>query len=559
MDPRTSRSRRQFFSTFAAGATAGLPVALPGLALAAAPPARAKGAPPEGGGIFDVARFGAVGDGRTLATQGIQRAIDACAHAGGGLVLVPPGRFLTGALTLRSNIHFFLSAGATLLASERPEDYPPVMGRWEGIERKTHASLLGGVDLENVAITGQGVIEGQGLRWWEAHERTREIRIKMGLLREAENPPEAPLKWPRPRVIDLMRCQGVVVSGLLMRDGPSWHVHLVYCQDVIVEGVTIVALEARNCDGIVVDSSKQVRIANCSLSTGSDSISLKSGYNEDGRRVGLPCEDVVINNCNMTMSSGAGLSLGSETAGGIRNVAISNCVIANCRAGIHIKSPRGRGGVVERVRASNIVMDTLAHAGVIVSNFFDSVRLFYYQGPKPSHPTPETDPTITLPIGEGTPTFRDFEFTGLSVGEVGELAIIEGLPERFIQGVRLHGVTAVRAKAGVSCTRASEVSISDVTISPSEGAAVAARDVQRLEVHRLKCSRPSGKAPLVQLENVAGAFVHGCDVAPTATRFVELKGDRNRGVTLAANNAPSPGQDPQGRDHAQALSGGARR
>jgi polygalacturonase len=556
MDQANRRNRRQFMGAFAGGAAVGMPIALPALAalerqaLAGTGPdarGRAGGSVPS---LFDVRRFGAAADGRKPATQAFQQAIDAAAAVGGGLVMVPPGRYLCGALFLRSNIHVHVSAGATLLASDRPEDFPPIPGRWEGIERKTHSSLFTGVEVENVAITGFGVLEGQGPSWWKANVATVNMRVERGLPREADNPPGAPLRWPRPRVINLIRAQGIVISGLTIRDGPSWNVHLVYCHDVVLDGVTLQALEAQNCDGIVIDSCKQVRIANCSVTTGSDCISLKSGYNEDGRRVGLPCEDITISNCSMSMSHSAAVAIGSESSGGVKNVSIANCVVTGCELGFYIKSPRGRGGIIERFRASNVVLDPLAGPAILVTNFFDSVRLDfgYYRGKVPPKVTHETDRASKPPVTEGTPTIRELEFTGLTLGEVAELAVIEGLPERYIQGLSIRDVAAGRAKAGVSCTRASDVSLSGITLNPVESPAVSARDVERLEIHRLRCARPNARAPLVQLENVAGAFIHGCDanVGNDRDAFVRQKGDKNRAVVVANNNIGKGGGGPRG-------------
>jgi polygalacturonase len=510
--------------------------------------ASARRAPRPGGislgHVRDVTHHGAIADGRTLCTRAIQGAIDASAAAGGGMVLLPPGRYLCGALFLRSHVQLEVAAGATLLGSERFDDYPPIASRWEGIERKTHASLLTGIDLENVAITGAGVIDGQGLPWWQAHEVTRRLRLDRGLPRTAENPPGAPLRWPRPRAINLIRCQGVALAGVTVRNSPSWNVHALYCQDVFIDGVTIDSLEAKNCDGIVIDSCKQVRIASCSIAAGSEGISLKSGYNEDGRRVGLPCEDVVITNCNMHMSFGSGVAIGSETAGGIRNVAVSNCVMTSCRTGVYIKSPRGRGGVVERIRVSSVVMDGIEKAAILISTYFDSVRLDNYRGPPAEGDNPETDRRTKLPISEGTPTLRDLEFSDLTLGQVPEVAIIEGLPERFIQGVTIENVTATRARAGISCQRAADVTISGLSVNPSDGPAINARDVEGLEIHRLRCTGAPKDGPLVRLDHVAGAFIHGCDVTATAERFVEQQGTGNREVALAGNNlraAPGPG------------------
>jgi len=538
---QSGRSRRHFMTAFAAGATLTVPAALPLVAAAAERQSEAVSAPGKraraagGSSIFDVQRFGAVADGRTLTTAALQRAIDAAGGAGGGLVLIPPGRYLSGALFLRNNVHVYVTAGAVVVGSTRPEDYPPIAGRWEGIERKTHASLFTGEELENVAITGEGVLDGSGPWWWKAAEATRKMRVERGLPREAENPAGAPLRWPRPRLINFIRCQGVALGGLHFNQGPSWNVHLLYCQDALVEGLTLRALEAENCDGIVVDSCRQVRISNCSVATGSDGLSIKSGYNEDGRRVALPSEDIVVTNCNVTMSKGACITLGSETAGGIKNVAIDNCVLTSCQAGVQLKSPRGRGGVVERIRLSNLVMDEISVAGIVLTHYFDS--LAYTRFSHLAKPSSETDRQTKMPVDESTPCFRQVDIAGVSMGSVAQVAVVEGLPERYIEGVTLRDLSAAHSKRGLALSRTSEISVSGLCCNPSEGPLVEARDVDRMELHRLRGRSHESRFPVAQLQNAHG-FVHGCEVMDPE-RFVQLEGAGNR-VNVSGNSAPWP-------------------
>jgi polygalacturonase len=504
-----------------------------GLALAGLRVRRARAA---GAGLYDVTRFGAVGDGKTLATAGLQRAIDACHKAGGGTVFVPPGRYLTGALFLRSNLHLELSPAAVLFGSPRFEHYPPIASRTDGIERKAYASLLTGIELENVSIGGGGVLDGNGPPWWAAFETTRQMRADRKLPREAENPEGAPLRWPRPRVINLVRCQGVTLRDVTIHESPFWSAHFVYCQDVLVDGVTVTALQAQHIDGIIIDSCKHVRLSSCSISAGSDSVALKSGYNEDGRRVGLPCDDVLITNCNFSNSVGAGISLGSETAGGIRNVAIHNCTIERCRYGVHVRSPRGRGGVVERVRMSNLLFDKLDDTALMITHFYDSVRMDSLFGDPTTTGNPETDRAMTVAPNEGTPTFRSLDFSGLTLGAVPTVAVIEGLPERPISGLGIRDVSAPEAEAGVLMARTAEVHIAGLRMNPTKGPAVAAREVQRLHIEGLSCPRPGAKVPIVRLEKANGVFVHGCDIGPGAADFVRSEGTANRDVVVTGNN-----------------------
>jgi hypothetical protein len=533
--PRASTRRRQFLALAAGGVLQG----------ATAPPARA--APPPGrhpaarGGLEEnVTRYGAIGDGKTLCTEAIQKAIDACSAAGGGTVLVPPGRYLSGALFLRSHIDLHLAAGATLTASERPADFPPIKGRDEGIERTVHSSLLTGIDLEGVSISGQGLLDGKGESWWKTHDLIWKMRLAAKLPREADNPAEAPLRWPRPRTVNLIRCRDVVIAGVSLKDAAFYDLHLLYCQDVMVDGLSIRRLAGQGSGingagtGIAVDSCNGVRISRCQVGPAGSGIGLKSGYNEDGRRVGIPCQNIQIRQCHFSRCGDA-IVVGSETAGGIRNVAISGCIIDDCRGGINVRSPRGRGGVVEHLRVSDLLFDRVGEAGVRVTNFFDSVRLGVMKGGSARRDL-EISRSRSAPVDEGTPTFRDFVFSGLTMGRVGQVALIEGLPERHVRRIVLEDITASESGGGISCSMAAEVRIANLTMGAMESAAVDARDVERLEVHRLSCARPRDDAPVVWLENVAGAFIHGCGVSGTAPGYQWVRQDQCQRVTLAAND-----------------------
>jgi hypothetical protein len=334
------------------------------------------------------------------------------------------------------------------------------------------------------------------------------------------------------------------ISGIVIKDSPSANVHLLYCTDVLVEGITTFQKRiARSTDGVLVDSSRRVRIRDCSISAGADCVSIKSGYNEDGRRVGLRTEDVTISGCHMFHSGGSGLAVGSEVAAGARDIVMSDCVTQDTMEGLHFRAPRGRGGVVENIRITNVVLEDVAKIAVKLTNFWDSIRM---DGPFGFPVTqvrgnPETARSRLLPVDEGTPTFRNFSFSGLTVGKAATLALIEGLPERFMTGVSLHDINFIRGSAGIFCSLASDVSIGNVTVGTLETPAVDAREVQRLEIHRLRCSRPRRDTPLIWLENVASAFVHGCDVADPGPGYSWLRQEQSKDVVLSDNRFPAAG------------------
>src|SRR6516164_4642836 len=322
--------------------------------------------------FYDVKNYGAVADGQTLTTEALQKAINACAAQGGGKIVIPAGRYLTGPLFLKSHIQVEIEAGAVLLGSTNFADYPTIDGRWEGIERKVYASLFTGKNLDHVSITGPGTIDGQGPVWWAAQRKTGEARRRAGLVgREPENPSDAPLRWPRPRMIYLQNCTNVLLRDLTILNSPSWNVHPVYCLHVTLDNLTIISPAiSPNTDAVDPDSCRDVRISNSYFDVGDDDIVIKSGYNEDGRRVGIPCEDIEINNCTFAHGHG-GVVIGSETSGSVRNVTVANCVFDGTLRGLRVKTALGRGGVIENFRASNLVMRNIVETAFSITAAYD--------------------------------------------------------------------------------------------------------------------------------------------------------------------------------------------
>jgi polygalacturonase len=485
--------------------------------LAAALQAGLAAGPP----FYDVRSYGAVGDGVTLTTTAIQKAVDACSADGGGKVVVPAGRYLTGPIFLKSQVQVELESGAVLAGSTNFNDYPPIDGRWEGIERKIYASLFTGRGLYNVSITGRGVMEGQGAVWWGANRRTMDLRKKLRLKgREPENPPEAPLRWPRPRMINLYNCTNVLIRDITILNSPSWNVHPVYCENVTLDNVTILAPDhgAPNTDAVDPDSCRNVRISNCHFDVGDDCIVIKSGYNEDGRRVGIPCENILVSNCTFGHGHG-GVAVGSEMSGSVRNVTVVNCVFDGTQRGLRVKTALGRGGVVENFRASNLVMRNISDAAFsITADYGDS-----QSGGK------------AVGAAEAIPVMRHFSWENVSVVNAKKVADLSGLAVSPLEDFRLSNVQATGAKAGIRCENAKDVVLENISLQPRSGPAVEVRNVKSLEVYRLAVEKPNDGVPVVALNGVTQALVHGCKVAAGPGVFVRFSGDTNQDIAIEGN------------------------
>ena len=469
--------------------------------------------------VVNVLDFGAVGDGRTLCTTGIQAAIDACGAAGGGKVFVPPGRYRIGPIFLQSNLEFEILAGATLVGSPNFSDYPTIHGWWEGLERTVYASLITGIDLENVAITGQGTLDGNGAVWLEAWGKTQELREKLGVKgREPENPPGSPLPWPRPRVINLYRSRKVLIRGLTIHDSPSWTVHPVLCDDVYIHGLTILnPPHSWNTDGIDPESCSNVRISDCYISTGDDCIMLKSGYKQIPGKPFLPTENVAVTNCTFN-AGGCGVGIGSETAGGVRNVAISNCVCDGTTCGLYFRTARGRGNVVENVSAVNVVMRNLEETGIVVSMFYE-----------------DEDRNNAHTVDVRTPLFRNFHCSDLLLDGAKAAVVIEGLPESPIQRLSLENVFVNAAEKGISSYQVHGFGLSNAVVNTNSGPPVACKSIVDLEMVLVRSTKSEPKVPAMVLEDVHGAMVQSCSTTETSPALVQLKGQGNRDVTLALN------------------------
>ena len=335
---------------------------------------------------FDITQFGAKPDSGLPVTDAINRAIVACSEAGGGKVLVPEGTFLTGAIHLKSNVNLVVSKGATLLFSTDPSDYLPlVYTRWEGVECFNYSPLIYAFEQQNIAVTGQGTLDGQAAwdNWWAWNRKQDEAGIKLvtkqsaprlELFRMAEDRvPVAQRRmgegaFLRPNFIQPYRCTNVLVEGVTILRSPMWEVHPVLCENVTVRGITVVS-HGPNNDGCNPESSRNVLIENCTFDTGDDCIAIKSGRNQDGRRVAVPAENIIVRNCVMKDGHG-GVVIGSEISGDCRNVFIENCLMSspNLDRAIRIKTNSIRGGLIENVFARNIHVGQVSDA-VIKINF----------------------------------------------------------------------------------------------------------------------------------------------------------------------------------------------
>lgn len=370
---------------------------------------------------FDITDYGAVGDGVTLCTGAIAAAIEACTASGGGRVVVPPGTFLTGAVHLRSNVNLHVSEGATLLFSTDPEDYlPVVLTRFEGIEMMNYSPFVYAHEATNVAVTGTGTLDGQCSwdDWWAWVGMSSESWATLQQMARDGVPVEERVFGAghhlRPAFVETYRCRNVLIEGVRIQRSPFWCVHPVLSRNVTVQGVHIDSTGPNN-DGVNPESCRYVAIRDCTFDAGDDCVAIKSGREADGLRVGTPCEDVLVEQCEMRSRYGA-ITIGSEMTGGARNIFVRNCRIGSPTLyfGLYIKTNSHRGGLAENVYLKDLEISNLTKE-VVSCNF--------YRG--------EGD------TGPLTPRLRNVELRNVRVGHARNAFSMRGYPRSPIEDMRI--------------------------------------------------------------------------------------------------------------------------
>jgi hypothetical protein len=445
-----------------------------------------------------------VGDGKTLDTRPLQAALDDCGQHGGGTVVVPAGRYLTGSLFLRARTTLRLEAGATLLGSPCPEDYPVVESRWEGMDQPAYAALLNGHNLEDIAITGQGVIDGQGETWWDRFNRRA-------------------LLYPRPRLIEFTSCTRLHIDGIQAVNSPSWTIHPVRCANVSIRGVTVInPPDSPNTDGINPDGCRHVRISDCHISAGDDCIAIKSGSEHERAEGRSPCRDITITNCTLARGHG-GVVIGSEMSGGVQNVVISNCIFTSTDRGIRIKSRRGRGGRVENIQASNLIMDGVACPLAI--------NLHYGCG---RWGDPLVSDRGAHPVDPGTPQVRHIHLSHITAREVQvAAAFLDGLAEMPVEDVTLSDVSIELSASG----QPDYPEMAD-GLEKRQAAGLIARHVRRLRLDRVAIA--GAQLPAVQVSDSQDVELCSVELRSVELRSVELQSLQLPSIELRSGTSPLP-------------------
>lgn len=450
--------------------------------------------------------FGAVADGKTLNTDAFAKAIDALSSKGGGTLNVPSGIWLTGPIQFKSNINLHLDGGALILFSPDPDLYPVIYTVYEGFESYRTMSPIYGENLENIAITGEGVIDGNGAAWRQVKRdkmtagQWKRLVASGGIVKNDNTwypsqdylDGEQFLKSPgnhkeltkeqaakvkrylRPVMLKFVKCKNVLLQGVLFQNSPAWNLHPLMCENLIVDDVYIKNPEyAQNGDGLDVESCKNVIIYRSTLDVGDDAICIKSGKDEDGRKRGIPTENVIVKDCRVFQGHG-GFVVGSEMSGGVNNVSVTDCQFIGTDVGLRFKSTRGRGGVVENIFIDNINMINISNEALL----FD---LYYWV---------KNAPKTIPPVDETTPQFRNITINGVTSFNSGMSVKFNGLPEMHIENVKLSNSIFTATKGGL-LSESTGIDFNNVSITANEGPALTINNVIDAQLKNCKLITPA--------------------------------------------------------------------
>ena len=411
--------------------------------------------------------FGAVGTGDVLCTEAFEKAISQLSSKGGGHLIVPRGGWLTGPIVLKSNIDLHLEAGAVIQFAADEHLYPVIMTSFEGLDTRRCQSPLSAMGAENISITGQGVIDGNGQYWrpvkrekvtdnqWKKiMQRPGGRELKKGFWVPSEgyekgynganmNVPAAQTEeeWEsikrflRPVMVSLVSCKNVLLQGVIFQNSPAWNIHPLMCENIILDNISARnPFYAQNGDALDLESCTNALIVNSQFDAGDDGICIKSGKDADGRRRGIPCANVVVDGCTVFAGHG-GFVVGSEMSGGVKNIMVRNCQFLGTDVGLRFKSTRGRGGIVENIYVDGISMIDIGTYALTFNMYYGgiSVAEVLAKGEEPQLPQ-------AVPVNEGTPIFRNIDIRNVICHNAGFAMEFNGLPEMPIKGISLSNI-----------------------------------------------------------------------------------------------------------------------
>ncbi len=483
-----------------------------------------------------IADFGAKSGGQELCTQAFADAINTVSKKGGGCVVIPRGTWLTGPITLKSNIELFTEKGALVIFSSDKSLYPIVETNFEGYNTFRCMSPINGRNLENIAFTGDGVFDGSGEVWravkkekltesqWKKlvasgglvsengktwypsqqfrdGEKVAEMNVPRSLKTKAEF--EKIKDFLRPVMVSLISCRKVLIDGPTFQNSPAWCIHPLMCEDFILRNTTVRnPWYSQNGDGIDIESCKNSIIHDSNFDVGDDAICIKSGKDKEGRDRGIPNENLIVKNCIVYHGHG-GVTVGSEMSGGVRNLHVSNCTFIGTDVGLRFKSNRGRGGVVENIYISDVEMMNIPAQAIS----FD----LYYSGKSASEAMDAGDGNQSpklLPVTEETPQFKNIFIRNVNCKGAYQGIFLQGLPEMNLENINLENIR-MESDYGLTCTDAKKVNFKNLILKTK-------------------------KIPVAKFENSSDVILDGLEFLGADSPVIQISGGR-AGKTILKN------------------------
>lgn len=438
-----------------------------------------------------ITAFGAIAGGHHLNTASINQAIDALHQKGGGVVLIPAGVWLSGPIILKSHVNLHLTANALLQFTKDFSQYPLVKTSWEGIPQMRNQSPIWALNQQNIAITGEGVIDGNGDAWRmvKKAKMTETQWTKLlstgGVLNDKRDvwyPSQSSLKgasykdpgllsaeksdafyqeikdFLRPNMVLIEKCEQVLLEGVTFQNSAAWNIHPLMTKDLTIRNITVRnPWYSQNGDGLDIESCQNVLVERSSFDVGDDAICVKSGRDEAGRERAMPTQDLWVRNCIVYHAHG-GFVVGSEMSGGAKNLYVDNCTFIGTDIGLRFKTTRGRGGVVENVHINNIYMKDIPGEAILFDMYYEAKDPIVLSGEHREPPKVEI-----LPVTAATPQFKNFSIRNVTCDGAAKALFIRGLPEMHINDIQLTKLDMV-ATEGIDIQEASNIKLSDVKL-----------------------------------------------------------------------------------------------
>jgi polygalacturonase len=484
---------------------------------------------------FYITKFGAIADGLTLNTKAINNAIIACNKKGGGVVVVPEGFFLTGPVELKSNVNLHLKKNALLQLTADFNEYKLIGSNWEGLPQMRNQSPVSATNVTNIAITGQGIIDGAGDAWRMVKKDKltesawKKLVASGGVLTDdkktwypsasslkgstLKNPGEikpekdaafyASVKdFLRPNLLVLTNCKKILLEGVTFQNSPAWCLHPLMSSDITIRGINVKnPWYAQNGDGLDLESCSNVIVENSVFDVGDDGICIKSGRDEAGRKRAMPTQNVWVRNCTVYHAHG-GFVIGSEMSGGARNIRVDNCTFIGTDIGLRFKTTRGRGGIVENIYINKIAMKDIVGEAILFDMYYAAQDPIALVGEKREPPKVEVQP-----VTEATPQFRNFFIDGVVTNGAEKAIFVRGLPEMNVKNIILQNMV-LQAKHGLDMT---------------EGTGITLKNVKLIT---------SNTDPVMNVHNSSNIKLSGITYVENADLLLNVSGEKSAGIIL---------------------------